>query len=445
MEPYRHKKHSIMKTRILTLSALILLGFSNQGFTQAPAGLPENLRAGLKTDIVGSYPQEIWEYNWVVEYWMVFQKKYISYTSFGEPSEITVIGLGGESRTLYSYNNQGLLVQTLEQDKTGNNWVDNRRETNEYTNEGFIRLGIIENWNGSGWVMEYGIEYSYSFNQDRIITYLTRLWDRESGDWINSSRTAFSYGTSNVLEAITETWLGDAWINSSKIRYVYDGENVAEMYLSGWLDNDWVESTKMVYEYGDNDSWTMTYYSGPGNGTWSPSQRFINNYDSHGNAILTTIEFYAGDWMMLSGTKYLLTYDGSNLTERITQVYSATEPGNEKSVSTMGWRNVLKEEFKDFASLSVDPVIKGIESVSIFPNPAREEVHLNINNFRNKKLTVVLMNLNGQVNFTGQLVVPTDRYSYTINLDAMPSGLFFVLVKDESGTIVSISKLLHQQ
>ncbi len=435
-----------MRTLYFSLAIILSLFISSLGMAQVPDILSVGKSPQLKTNIVGCYPQEVWEYNWMVEFWMLYQTKNITYTSFGKPSEIKIVGSAGDSRTLYTYNTDHLLTQALDQNKVGESWVDNRREITEYAENQMASSHIIETWNGSGWTLNFGTQYIFTLDGEYLAVVLIKIWDRESGDWINSSRTSFSYvsGEMNVGESITEMWLGDAWINSYKTRYVYRAGG-SDFYMSGWVDGAWVESTKMVYEFGVNESTTMTMYSGPGNGTWTPVQRFIDSNDSHGNTILTTIEFYTTEWQMLSGSKYLLTYDGNNLTERITQMYSPFEPGMAGAASSGGWENSYREVFQDFASLSTLPLLQELVAVQYYPNPAREEVKLNINNLKNTHLTISIMSLTGQVSSSEQIYVPDDEYRHTIDLRKLPSGTFIIMVKDESGRLVSSSSLIHQK
>lgn len=419
---------------------ILVSGF---GFAQEPGVKSIIKTPELKTDVIGSYPQEVWEYNWTVEFWMVFQTKYITYASFGEPIEIKVVGMGGESKTLFSYDSDQRLTSTLEQEKEGEQWVDNRRDITVYLDNDLVSSHVVENWTGASWQISFGTQYEYTMDGDHPVVTVTKIWDRDSGSWLNSTRTTFTMGTGSVIdETISETWMGGAWVNSSKTRFVFEDDKTI-LFMSGWLDGAWLESTKMVQEFGENESMTNTMYSGPGDGTWTPAQRFTNNYDSHGNAILTTIEFYTSQWDMLSGTKYLLTYDGNNLTERITQTYSLVEPGNENNTITPGWKNIYKEEFKEFASLSTDPLLRGVQMVQAFPNPAKEEATLSFQNMKNKNLNISILNLAGQLFISDQIYVPIDSYKHTISLDDLSSGTFIILIRDEAGKVVSSSRLIH--
>ncbi len=437
-----------MKTRNLTLVIILLLVFSKLTMAQVPDPMALVDSPKLKTDLVGSYPQVVQEYNWVAEFWLIYQTTYITYTSFGEPSEEKMIGTNGDSRFLYTYNSDHNQTEVLEQHREGGEeWVNYTRELIEYVDGRWTSKLTNEQWNGSGWDMIYGNQYTYTYDGDLITGFVIQIWDKESGQWINSTRTTQSYSSEDgmVSEAVSETWEDGAWVNFSKVKYVWLDEQIGEMYMSGWLDNAWVESTKMTFDYGDFSSLTFTVYIGPGDGTWTPSQRIIDQNDSHENLILSTMEFYTTDWEMLSGMQFLLTYNGNDVTERITKMYSPFEPGISSTVSTSTWNNVLKEVFSEFASLSSIPLLLGGESISHYPNPASDQVDLNIHNLKNTQLSVSVMSLSGQAGLTELINVPTDEYHHALNVRSLPAGTYIILTNDKSGRLVSSSKLIIQK
>jgi hypothetical protein len=399
----------------------------------------------LKTNVVGSYPTEIWEYNWIVEYWSPYQKQYISYTSFGEPSEILVVGLGGETRSLFTYGSNQMLTEKVEQKKVGGNWVNDRRTTNAYDDNLMETSTIVESWNGSEWVIQTGNIFDYDTSLEGVMVMTVTMWSREDGIWINSARITYSYGSEMLVsEAVTEIWENGGWVNSSKTRFVYEDNKVKEMYMSAWDDDSWMESTKMVYEYSGNDSQIMTLYTGLA-GNWIPSQRFTDNYDDHGNTILTTIEIFITDWVILSGSEYTLTYEGDNLVERITKTYSMSEP-SEPPLKTGGtWKNVYKEEFKSFASLSTNPIDLESSRVIVFPNPAHGQVSLKFENINDKNLELSVIDLSGRSYLKKDVYIPSSHMIYDLKFDELPAGTFIILTRNREGKVISSSKFLNKK
>ena len=439
--------YETMKTIRLILTAIILLTTINIIMAQAPGQGHLNQKSKLKTDVIGSYPQEVLEYYWLAEAWTLSQTSYIKYNSVGEPTEVRYVGNGEELRSLYTYNADHNVTEVIVQLKEGGIWVNYERDVTEYLNERMETKYVSESWNGSAWVLDYGTQYEYTLDGDQISVVITTIYEKETGLWNNSSRITHDYsgGAAQFSESIYEMWKDGAWEAVFKTRYEWEGDKVSVMYTSGWTDGAWNESSKMVYEYEGDESMTMIYYSSTGDGVWTPTQRIIDNYDSHGNSILSSIEFYSTDWELFDGTKYLLTYSGDNLTERITQSYSIFEPGTEVEVITPGWKNVYKEEFKDFAALSTNPLLVGVKMVQTYPNPAQNETTLRLENLKNNNITINVMNVTGQLAISKKIFVPIDDFSHSVNLSDLPSGTFIILVRDESGRVVSSTRLIHQQ
>ncbi len=435
-----------MKTPTLSLIIVLLFVFSNISMAQVSDPNSFKKTPQLKTDLVGSYPQEVLEYNWLAESWVLSHTSYIKYTSFGEPSETRVVRTYEETKTLNTYNSDQNIIESLVQIKEGDNWVNYERFLTEYFDDMMETKSVSESWNGSAWVLDYGTQYKYTLDGDQVSVMITTIFDKETGEWINSYRTTFTYsgGVGQFSESISEMWEDGAWEAVSKTRYEWAGDNISILYMSGWVDGAWEESSKMVYEYGENESTTLTMYSSPGDGSWTPSYRYVDNYDSHGNAVLSTAESYSAQWDMFFGTKYALTYSGNNVTERITQSNSIFEPGNEEETFTSDWKNILKEEFKKFASLSTDPLSLLSETVEHYPNPAKETMVLKLSNLKNNTLSISVLNAAGQVSLSEKVYVPINEFRHTLNLNELSSGLFVIIVKDESGRVVSSSRLIHQ-
>ena len=402
----------------------------------------------LKTNVVGSYPTEVWEYQWLVEYWKVFQKKNISYSSFGEPTDITVIGEDGDSYSQFTYNSEQKLIQKIEQKKEGGVWVNNRREVTDFDGDGNMNSHLVESWDGSNWVLTVGYQYNYSFDSDmRLSTLLTRIWSRESDSWINSEQVTYSYHEDNalIIGLLTKSWSDGVWVNNSNIRQDYTGDKINEVWMSGWKDNAWLESTNIRYQYSDYGSVTETNYTGAGDGNWNPSQRFVKNRDTHGNSILSTVEIFVEDWMKLSGVEYVLTYDGDNLVERITKSFSRGIPGTKGQSMGETWKNVRKEEFKDFASLSIWPVLFDEVSIDHFPNPARGSVCLRLKNLQGSNLILSVVELTGKLVHQEKLNVPANQSMHIVNLEHLPQGILIFQIRDNSGKLVSSSRVIHQK
>ena len=179
---------------------------------QKPDPLSYIKKAELKSDVVGSYPTEIWKYSWIVEYWSIHEKTTIVYTDFGAVAEITVVGEDGNLHTTYTYNQDHTISEIVIQKKEGEVWVNDRRERIEYNEMGHPTSIITESWFNSEWMMSVGYQYTYTMSDEQIVGILGKLWSRDDQDWINSTRQSISFSQDlSVTESIMEVWENGAW------------------------------------------------------------------------------------------------------------------------------------------------------------------------------------------------------------------------------------------
>ena len=167
--------------RVLLSSFLFLFLLSYSAMAQAPDPLSYIKKAELKSDVVGSYPTEIWKYSWIVEYWSIMEKTTIAYTSFGAVAEETVIGDDGNVRTLNTYNQNQTISEVVIQKKEGEEWVNERKDSFEYDEVGNIIVYANEVWYQSAWLVEYKNQNSYTYDDlGRKIGMEVEEWDKDT-------------------------------------------------------------------------------------------------------------------------------------------------------------------------------------------------------------------------------------------------------------------------
>jgi len=66
------------------------------------------------------------------------------------------------------------------------------------------------------------------------------------------------------------------------------------------------------------------------------------------------------------------------------------------------------------------------KNLSLYPNPATNEIYLELNNASKEKYTIQVLTLQGQEIMN----IQTDQRSNTIDIENIPSGLYFVVITD---------------
>ena len=134
------------------------------------------------------------------------------------------------------------------------------------------------------------------------------------------------------------------------------------------------------------------------------------------------------------GNRYLLIYDGTNLIQRISQLFTSSEAAYQNVNQTDDWKNTLKEVFSNFHSAGV--LITSEESLNInsFPNPANEMLFIKANNpGGEKKVNVSILNMTGQRSFTESYSIRTGTQQINIPVNQLPAGVYILHIQDTNG------------
>ena len=411
--------------------AIICLGLNAQDNELIRLDNPESR---FKTDIQGSFPQHVVESNWWEGAWSPFGTMDIQYFPDNDIKVIESADGSGANTTkeTFSYSDDGLIYQSVMQQWANNEWENMIRETENMGDDGNYIGYTIESWINEAWVLEEGMEYTYEMSGGRAVSIVIR--SKYSGaDWVNEQRNTFTYdGNSDQPGTIiSELWEDGAWAKMMKTEITYVDSKTTEQIQSMWGEDAWSVINKMVLEERDNGSSTMTYYSFIGT-DWMPSSRFRNENDNHGNEILVVSEMYAEGWMAFMGTQYLLTYDGNNLTQRITQGSVDNKPG----MKTMSWMNTYKEEFSNFHSSSTGDILKDNIRVNVYPNPAVESIFVKINNpGQEDNLDVRIYSLSGQLVLEQSFNAKKGIQQFTLPVNDLKAGSYLFQVRSEKGSL----------
>ncbi len=97
----------------------------------------------------------------------------------------------------------------------------------------------------------------------------------------------------------------------------------------------------------------------------------------------------------------------------------------------------FEEEFGRFIRFdftipqSVSTVEKGeVELFSVYPNPSFDEINLDLRGFENEDFTIEVVDLNGRILLQKQISIYDSQHVETINIQELPSGVYFTKVKN---------------
>jgi hypothetical protein len=432
--------------------AICTIIFAANGLAQdntMPYLLKESIKknvAQLKSGIVGSYPRHTEEFKYETD-WVPFRTIETSYTSFGEPSVVEYNQGGNRTMDLYSYNDSHRQTEVKNQAMIDGIWVNQSRQVMSYNNQGYELEFRNEQWNGTGWDLVAGSQLSYETDGERITVLTSKSWNSDTSTWENSMRETYTYSASGILysSSIMDMW-DNGWVPTLKNEYTWTTGNQVWQWLSYTYDNgEWVLSSKTIYEYQTNNSTIMTSYSYLGPETWMATSRITITYDSHGNSILNQMEMNMGEWTIFSSTRYQLTYAGNNVTERITQAYSLFPPAVKDATTTITWKNILKEVFSNFASLSTDITQLPEAGLRVFPNPTGKQAIVRLSVLKAGPVSLSVFSMTGQKILEEVFTPNGSDVNFVLNLDGVRPGSYVLIARDKQGSEIGKTRLIKDK
>ena len=79
---------------------------------------------------------------------------------------------------------------------------------------------------------------------------INKIWDGVS--WVNENRQTYDYTGNNTLMNIYNfNWEGTDWVYNENQEYFYDdNNNVAELDENNWNGSDWTSNSRILYDWG---------------------------------------------------------------------------------------------------------------------------------------------------------------------------------------------------
>ncbi|MCX6268260.1 MAG: T9SS type A sorting domain-containing protein [Bacteroidetes bacterium] len=211
-------------------------------------------------------------------------------------------------RSLTTLDIQNRPVEYLDQilDTASNNWVNNAQTLSDYDME-HLTKETMNMWMNSNWVLMSQSLYSYTNNLKSEV--LTQYWIDGSMEWIDGSKTVYSYNSANLItQELMLNWDGISWLNSQKISYSYDEANrITEKLTQRWINNNWVNSRQYIYAF-DSRGNRIEYYTKSYNTSTAEltyGYHYLYTYDANNLNTLTYTQSWntsLSDWINVSKT-----------------------------------------------------------------------------------------------------------------------------------------------
>lgn len=329
-----------------------------------------------------------------------------------------------------------------------------------------------KSWNIAAGIYEYSNQSFYTYTAaKKMATQLNKNWDGSS--FVNSDQTIYTYDASgNETEQAIQFWDGSAWQDMLKMSTTYSASNkplTATVTL--WTGSSWDVYQVVKYTYDASDlvatdttqaldisSMTLAYdglnqytHDAAGNLTiedglywdgvsWNKNKRMINEYDAAKNNINTI----TGYWDMTSGA-YDTSYREVKAYNSFNYLQSTTSQTWVPATKTWETRTGDYNEiyyYESYTTSVKETTVKGGKA-SVYPVPATNELHIDVQWTNPQALSVVLTDLNGRQLMSRNRTTGSS-FNETINLQGLPSGNYFLQLQgDKGGQIVQQVVIAH--
>lgn len=357
------------------------------------------------------------------------------------------------------------------------------------TEQIFKQYGLVRESNIKPYQANYNVidatQYRTTYYYDEWEYTLTEeITESYSGGWTNVSRIAYEYDfNGNVLEMLSQMWLGSEWKDMTLVTYDYDGDLIKEAVYQFNVGGTWENQMKEVFNY-NGDQWTMLLWNWNGN-TWTSSDLYT--YTRNSNTIELVVQYMEGgawqnrameiftldfnenitevlykEWNSGSGIwedveRMTYTYEGSVYTEQYHQTWDGTawkdehhytfeydENGNAKIglcfefngdtwVSANGDIDIAYDynaEKKSFHGSEVEMTYVDLTrvnenaqaaNVKVYPVPAENEIFIQAEGFQKAEI----------YSLTGQKLM--ESATEKMNVGSLSQGVYLLKVFDRDG------------
>lgn len=315
--------------------------------------------------------------------------------------------LTNSSKYDYTYNSSGNIIKEVEYAWNSPVWDSVTRTTYVYNGQGKLtQSSVYDITMGED---QYKVDYTYNGNGDMI-------------------QMVFSVNIMSVVQPVF------------RISNTYDANHnvvttTAQQYgLSGWenssLDSFAYNSGNSIYVYHDNRLWDSATSS------WQNSE--LETRTMNAQALPQKQTFSAWDSASAAWVPYedaLWVYNGSNLPAKAEYYsYTGTTPNNNAD-------NKSYYYYEYYFDLGVSNIDKR-QLIKVYPNPAANNVFVQLDKPANATTNLSVVNSVGQVVHKQQIVTGSDMIS--ISVDKLTAGNYFITITDLTGNAISTASFVKQ-
>lgn len=290
------------------------------------------------------------------------------------------------SRYLYSYVTGTKKISTSSfQLYVGGTWSHDITSTLTYNGNNVVDITSLD----------YNVVYTYDANNNIISIEDKIAATHGSGTLSNNERKTYTYNVNNELQTYTLAKWDDilkTWVNSKYYEYSYTGSNLSASMEYNWNGSSWDKYSYHVYTYTSSGNKTSELLQ-----LWNGNS-FVNN----------TLETRA--------------YNTYGLLESVTTAHWNTTSSYWEYNNS---NTQIRYYYEYYSPTNVNIINAKTAGIQVFPNPAINEVSINLNWQKQQETTISIYDNVGVCVYNTTLPAssPTTK---TIDLSAFAAGNYTI-------------------
>jgi hypothetical protein len=264
-----------------------------------------------------------------------------------------------------------------------------------------------------------------------MASWLTELWSSTSSNWANMKNETYAYNSAYKNTRYNlQTWDGStsSWRNSLGYSFLYNGSNQNTGYvrqIGSSSGPSWVNTDSFSYTVNSMGSPTTAigYVWSVG---WQQAERQIYTYTTANLESSYTRE----TWNGTDYTGVARDYSTYNSFGQLLKNYAETFNGN---AWVTGQGDGLARYAYQAYGTQVGNTPNTNMQMSMYPNPARESLHLAIDWKNVQDFSVSVFDVSGRLHYSWQ-EHPALSYKRQIDVRALPAGMYMLKVQSGGNT-----------
>jgi hypothetical protein len=316
---------------------------------------------------------------------------------------------GAIEKDIYTLDNNGNVISTLDMDYIGSGWRNYSKSENTYNTQNELIKTISATWMNNNWENNDQFDFHYDANHNLAATTTTE-WN---GQWDSVRKVVSTFNTNNNTDStLTMHWDNGAWVYDSLTTYSYNAGALPDtVILKVWdgMSMEWRNHQEYIYAYDGNGNNTSATYKEYQSGVWENTENLIYGYTGD----LLTSSIYQ-QWNIDSAAfenvgRVLLQY---NTYDQLTLMKAEnwTQPGMWEFEPGDTQFTFYYEEYDDGTGIKN---VADAPFFSLYPNPAKNLLHIEAG--QNKIDRVSITDLSGRIVYESEAGAKAAAKSIPVN------------------------------